>query len=941
MKRIGLLICILLATALFASHPSYNNNNLNIGTVLNRETTERPYTVVYSEDFETENNDWIIVDATEPENWTEEWHISDSTSNYGQFWWMADETINGYNNERYLVLDSPVLTMPDNPVLSFKMRYYIEEATGEFPTGYDAWDGFNVRISVDDGLTWTVLNGSPQYDNTSCHAFGDIFGEGEGVPGWSGNSNGWVNASFNLSSYAGRNVKIRFAFGSDGNSCTVDEDGNPDWFGVQLDDIDIAGILTSDADGAAGDTQLIPGFAGVVGGSFWEHTTEEAHNSAGAYHCSVESGLQNDFVSPIVNLPVSGENHISYWVKVDLPDAGDTGSYLLNDYYTVSMRNIYDTFWTRLHFNNSYITPNSGWIEVDYKYALENFAEFNGTNSPDRSEGYPVQFKITMHTNSTDNSGAGIYIDDFQVRNYFSLPAAPQDFRISTMDTDVVNLAWTHPEDYNSSTGWLSWTSDELWSYVSVEEELWFDVGNRYRAQDLVDYVGSSITKIAFWGTSPLDQYRVKIWDVTSNFELLCDEPATVNPDSLAEVTLNTPVEIEYGREYMIGYSSIGIDTTACGISASAVNNNSGNYRVEGFSWEYVQGFNWIIKAYIEDNNGSPVQIVSQERDINRTGYSVYRKDGPYADYILLDNTVTYNETLFTDSNPVTDNICRYAITAEYDIPVYSSSEMVLTSPVYIPEDTHLLKHDDGIANGMYDYPNTHFLAVKFDDSDFDAGSVNLSELEIDWIQLYLADETSSEIQFRFWDGNNSPENLTASFEAAPEELTTGWNFIRVPEYINATFENGNVFVGLTGTNDIHVGFDSDSFGKTFVRPQVQDNWQMDQNENMMLRVILGSTVANNDVSKPVFDVSNYPNPFNPETTISFNIKNSGDVKLSVYNIKGQLVKTLVNDHLESGNHSFVWNGKDNKSADVSSGVYFYRLNTGKNSVTRKMILMK
>ncbi len=941
MKFIGLLSVVLISITLFASHPSYNLSELNVRPVLDREQPERPYNIVYSEGFESADNEWRIADATEPENWTEAWHVSESTSDYGHFWWMADEEINGYHNERYVVLDSPLLTLPSNATLTFKMKYYIEEATGEFPAGYNAWDGFNVRISTDDGLNWTVLSGSPQYDNTSCHAFGDIFDEGVGVSCWSGNSNGWINSNFDLSNYAGQNVRIRFAFGSDGNSCTNDADGNPEWFGVQLDDINIAGLLVSDADGAAGDSQLVPGFAGVVGGSFWEHVTDETHNSSGAYHCPVETGLQNDVISPIINIPISGSNQISYWVKLDLPDIGDTDSYLLNDYYTVSIKQVNDTYWTRMHFNNSHITQNSEWNHIDYIFALENFTEYNGTNNLDRFAGRPVQFKFTLNTNSTDNSGNGIYIDDFQIRNYFSQPAAPQDLRISTQAADVVNLAWTAPEDYNSSTGWLSWTPDELWSYVSVDEELVFDVGNRYRANDLVDYIGNSITKVAFWGTSPLDQYSVKIWDVTSNFELLCEQPVTVNPDTLTEVILNSPVEIVYGREYMVGYSSIGIDTTACGIAETAVNNNSGYYKVDVYPWEYNSGLNWIIKAYIEDANGNPIQITNNDREIQRTGYSIYRKEGPSSDYVLLEDNIAPNAVLFTDNSPVTDNICQYAITADYDLPVYTSSEMNYSFPTYIPENTHLLFNDDGVANGMYDYPHVHFLANMFSSTDFDLGTNELSDLEIDWIQLYLADVTTSDIQLKFWDGSNHPENVFASFDVSADELTTGWNFIRVPEYINATFENGNVYVGLTGNDDIHTGYDSDTFGRTYVRAQIQDDWSMDQDKNMMLRVILGSTVSNNNVSKPVFGVSNYPNPFNPETTISFNLKNSGNVKLSVYNIKGQLVKTLVNDQLDSGNHSIIWNGKDSNSTDVSSGVYFYRLNSGNTVVTKKMVLMK
>jgi hypothetical protein len=85
----------------------------------------------------------------------------------------------------------------------------------------------------------------------------------------------------------------------------------------------------------------------------------------------------------------------------------------------------------------------------------------------------------------------------------------------------------------------------------------------------------------------------------------------------------------------------------------------------------------------------------------------------------------------------------------------------------------------------------------------------------------------------------------------------------------------------------------------------------------------------------------NYPNPFNPETTVSFSLKNSSKVSVDIYNILGQKVKTLVNDQLNAGNHSYRWNGKDDSGHSVSSGIYFYKMNAGSYTATAKMVLMK
>ncbi|RLD60138.1 MAG: hypothetical protein DRJ01_10165 [Bacteroidetes bacterium] len=85
----------------------------------------------------------------------------------------------------------------------------------------------------------------------------------------------------------------------------------------------------------------------------------------------------------------------------------------------------------------------------------------------------------------------------------------------------------------------------------------------------------------------------------------------------------------------------------------------------------------------------------------------------------------------------------------------------------------------------------------------------------------------------------------------------------------------------------------------------------------------------------------NYPNPFNPTTTISFSLPNEQNIELTIYNIKGQKVKKLYSGTADKGDHSIVWEGKDMTEKPVSSGLYFYKLRTNSNVLTRKMIMMK
>jgi len=90
------------------------------------------------------------------------------------------------------------------------------------------------------------------------------------------------------------------------------------------------------------------------------------------------------------------------------------------------------------------------------------------------------------------------------------------------------------------------------------------------------------------------------------------------------------------------------------------------------------------------------------------------------------------------------------------------------------------------------------------------------------------------------------------------------------------------------------------------------------------------------NIPKPMQLFQNYPNPFNPLTTISFNLPEPGKVKIVIYNLLGQKVSTLLNNQMESGFNTAIWDG-----SDFAGGMYYYTLISGKYKSTRKMLLLK
>ena len=119
-----------------------------------------------------------------------------------------------------------------------------------------------------------------------------------------------------------------------------------------------------------------------------------------------------------------------------------------------------------------------------------------------------------------------------------------------------------------------------------------------------------------------------------------------------------------------------------------------------------------------------------------------------------------------------------------------------------------------------------------------------------------------------------------------------------------------------------------------------RDNLPVSQVERLQLSV---TTVVNNESSLPssykLFD--NYPNPFNPSTSISFSVPRSGGVTLEIYNVLGNLVKTVASGNYNPGNYTYLWNGEDDNNNKVSSGIYICRLRADNYSASKKMVLLK
>lgn len=111
--------------------------------------------------------------------------------------------------------------------------------------------------------------------------------------------------------------------------------------------------------------------------------------------------------------------------------------------------------------------------------------------------------------------------------------------------------------------------------------------------------------------------------------------------------------------------------------------------------------------------------------------------------------------------------------------------------------------------------------------------------------------------------------------------------------------------------------------------------------DNVKREIVETETYETPFVPKTTALMQNFPNPFNPTTTIAFDVAEAGNVTIRIYDVSGRLVANLLDAHREVGRHQVEWNGKNVSGALVPSGMYFYRMRTAGFEVTKKMLLVR
>jgi hypothetical protein len=610
---------------------------------------------------------------------------------------------------------------------------------------------------------------------------------------------------------------------------------------------------------------------------------------------------------------------------------------------------------------------------------------------------------VTVGTYSytvTANYTAGESVPAGPVTATINPPNNPPTDLTATVEGNDVTLNWVSPEA--PPTGeWITWCTDVLGNGIGTNSAIVFDVAHRFDQTDLASHQGDIVSQVKFVPNYADCVYTVKVWtggSATSAGTLVSSQVVsniTVGDWNLC--VLNTPVPIPSTGDLYVGYEVNTQGDHPAGCDDGPQIEGKGNMMYFEGAWTTLTQlaptltYNWSIKTFVADGTAmkaveltpitenrtisyakAPLEVLykAPNREDGRplTSFKVYR------DNVLIGTINDPAVTTYTDIDLPNGNYV-YGVTAVYNTGESAPATVNVTVNVQLAE----IIFEDGFET--YDdftmvfapwtlvdvdqAPTYGFSGITFPGSESPMAYIIFNPASTtppitglnphggakmaasfaattppnnDWMvtpRLHLGTNSTIKFYAKSHTAQYGLERFKVGVSTLPSIIPQGFQYVSPGDYVEApvnwaeyvydlsTYNNQNVWIGIRCvSNDAFVFYVDD----------------------VSVHSDGGYVVDNDDPGVPAAVTElqgNFPNPFNPETTIRYSVKDASPVNIGIYNVKGQLVKTLVNEEKASGNHGIVWDGRDNNNHAVSSGVYFYKMTAGKYSSTKKMIMMK
>jgi len=465
-------------------------------------------------------------------------------------------------------------------------------------------------------------------------------------------------------------------------------------------------------------------------------------------------------------------------------------------------------------------------------------------------------------------------------------------------------VGWFNPYTSNEPFSFSQCPNDGYQYSYGNASDTFFIAAHRYTAANLssLGVVGAYLMKIAFVPTSSVNTFTINIWVGANLAAPDVDSPTysqfiaqTLVALALNEIPLTIPIHIPAGAELVIGIRSTGTQVRTRDSGFAGFNDGFGNKYYFDYGWttinevEPIVADNWQIRGYA-------FTTVTSEGGMRAFGdkYKVYRlaEGTAFETATMLTSTPitvgTSGLLLYEDVSAIPTGNYQYAVTS-----VYTGSNY--------PGDEHYIESLPAFSNVV---------------------SV-VVPLSVSGVLQVVEGESAIGLTV-------SLINLAPGGEPSPESVVSA---------VGGEFTFGEV---LPGEYTLTVSRYSTVMNETYTYTHPETI--VVETENVTgIAVNVPISLSNDDcVILPVTMLrGNYPNPFNPTTTILFDIRNKEQVLIEIYNIKGQRIKTLVNDVFTTGSYRVVWNGDDDSGRNVGSGVYFYKWRAGEYSSVRKMVMVK
>ncbi len=577
----------------------------------------------------------------------------------------------------------------------------------------------------------------------------------------------------------------------------------------------------------------------------------------------------------------------------------------------------------------------------------------------------------------------------------------PMNLTASANGSDV-ELNWEAPLDLSEGT-WITKAAEENNDGIGTNAAAEFGVAHLYTQAELAIYQGLYINSIKFFPREASASYTISVWGGATGQTLLYSEVATdfVN-EAWNEHQLSAPVAIPATGPLYIGYM---VDTPTgypAGCDAGPAVTGGDQIHFVGEAWDALSAIttinvNWNIQAFVSPegaDRAANTQLVSANKPLRKssnaanllagnlnpitsarfdmdrdvTAYKIYRDNEEIAE--VAANVLTYTD------NGLMNGMYFYHVTAMYgaaeslnsntvSVTVNNSNpgDVLIADSFENYEDFSLQFGDwtlvDGDLSPTYGFSGTSFpnaetmmAYIVFNPAMTTPALTDPSYQAPDGSK-YLASFAAVTPTNNDW-LISQPFTLGSEGELTfkAKSITNQYGLEQFNVLVSTGSTNPNDFTSISGTTPVQAPitwtsymYGLNNYANQTIRVAIQ--CVSDDAFVFMLddvKVVSAGGTDNDDTSAPAVTTAlggNYPNPFNPETTIRYSVEKPGKVTLEVYNILGQKVKTLVNDTKDAGSHNVVWNGKDEAGNKVSSGLYFYRMKNGSYSKTNKMILMK